>query len=383
MSRQYNENDHEQNHKRQINQHDNNRQLVTTIFVPNNGTAIDRNVNTSSTITTSPASSNNIVSFNDNNVSLFENHNPLLANNTTLPRRSNSSISSLESSTSLPSSSTSFESLAYPRNKQINKNKSITNDTDSDASDIVINNINTPVKNDHGITKIKKSSSLLSHNNKTTFIVSNDRRHNHTRTISNWHTASTSQRLFSPTIPISSVVVKHSNTADHIINQQQQVNKSNRRTPTVDKEEITSLSSSSLRNHQRRQLDGNETISRQQQQDQFMNMMNTNIVQEPYSRKQLLLNQQIQMNMGKQQYEQANNFNSKSIQQQQQTNNLLVPVNLTNTNNANNNLAIDSVTDASEYASVLIRDLHYEVGRGRHKKTILDSINLTVPEGSM
>lgn len=38
---------------------------------------------------------------------------------------------------------------------------------------------------------------------------------------------------------------------------------------------------------------------------------------------------------------------------------------------------------AAQLDAVIIRDLTYEAGRSRRRKTILNRINLTVPEGSM
>lgn len=42
-----------------------------------------------------------------------------------------------------------------------------------------------------------------------------------------------------------------------------------------------------------------------------------------------------------------------------------------------------SSNQISQLDAVAIRNLTYEVGRGRNKKLILNKINLTVPEGSM
>lgn len=45
--------------------------------------------------------------------------------------------------------------------------------------------------------------------------------------------------------------------------------------------------------------------------------------------------------------------------------------------------AIANPNQLPQLDAVIIRNLTYEVGRGSKKKTILNGINLTVPEGSM
>lgn len=47
------------------------------------------------------------------------------------------------------------------------------------------------------------------------------------------------------------------------------------------------------------------------------------------------------------------------------------------------NFAIANPNRLPQLDAVIIRNLTYEVGRGRKKKAILNGINLTVPEGSM
>lgn len=45
--------------------------------------------------------------------------------------------------------------------------------------------------------------------------------------------------------------------------------------------------------------------------------------------------------------------------------------------------AIANPNQLPQLDAVIIRNLTYEVGRGSKRKTILNKINLTVPEGSM
>lgn len=61
---------------------------------------------------------------------------------------------------------------------------------------------------------------------------------------------------------------------------------------------------------------------------------------------------------------------------------------LGNTQNILNKLTMNVIDNYStsgepKLDAVIIRNLTYEIGRGRAKKAILNRINLTVPEGSM
>lgn len=52
-------------------------------------------------------------------------------------------------------------------------------------------------------------------------------------------------------------------------------------------------------------------------------------------------------------------------------------------NQINNNSHMATIRSGVQLDAVIIRNLTYEVGRGRSKRAILNRINLTVPEGSM